>query len=127
MFRQGPLPPLIHGVLDYLVAGALIAAPFALDFSSDTATATAVALGLALLLAAASADLPTAVVHSVPRALHALVDYAIALALVAAPFVLDFTGDDRAAPAFVAIGAVQLMQTLATRFLKPKHTPRAAR
>jgi hypothetical protein len=120
MFRQGPLPPIVHGLLDYLVGVTLVAAPFALDFEEGTATGASVALGVALLIVAASTDLPTGLVHSIPRALHVLLDYAIALALVAAPFVLGFSDDGTAAPWLIATGVVQLMSTLATRFLRPK-------
>jgi predicted Kef-type K+ transport protein len=64
------------------------------------------------------------VVHSIPRALHALLDYAVGAALIAAPFVLGFSDDGTAAPWLIAIGVVQLMQTLATRFLRPKESGR---
>jgi hypothetical protein len=120
MFRQGPLPPFVHGFLDYLVGVALVAAPFVLGFDEDAATAASVVLGVVLLIVAASSDLPTGLVHSIPRALHVILDYLIALALVAAPFVLGFSGDGTAAPWLIAAGVVQLMHTLATRFLRPK-------
>ena len=122
MFRQGPLPPLVHGVLDYLIGVALIAVPFVADFDEGTAKAASVALGVGLLIVAASTDMPTGFVHSIPRALHVVLDYVIALALVAAPFVLGFSDDGTAAPWLIAIGVVQLMQTLATRFLRPKES-----
>ena len=122
MFRQGPLPPLVHGLLDYLVGVALVAVPFAVGFDEDAATASSVALGVGLLIVAASTDLPTGFVHSIPRAVHVMLDYMIALALVAAPFVLGFSDDGTAAPWLIAIGVVQLMQTLATRFLRPKES-----
>ena len=120
MFRQGPLPALVHGLLDYAMGALLVAVPFLLGFTADAATAAAVVAGVILLVVAASTELPTGLVHSVPRALHAIVDYAVALALVAAPFVLGFTDDDTATPTLVALGVLQLLQTLATRFLKPK-------
>ena len=120
MFRQGPLPAIVHGLLDYVVAALLIASPFAFGFTADVATATAVGAGLILLVVAASTELATGVVHSIPRALHAILDYAIALALVASPFIFGFTDDDTATPVLIAIGIVELLQTLATRFLKPK-------
>ena len=120
MFRQGPLPAFVHGMLDYLVGLALVAVPFVLDFDEGAATGASVALGVALLIVAASSDLPTGLVHSIPRALHAVLDYVVALALLVAPFVLGFSVDGTAAPTLIAIGVVQLMQTLATRFLRPK-------
>jgi predicted Kef-type K+ transport protein len=120
MFRQGPLPPFVHGLLDYLVGVTLIAAPFVLGFDEDTGTAASVVLGVVLLIVAASTDLPTGLVRSIPRALHVFLDYLIALALVAAPFVLGFSDDGTAAPWLIATGVVQLLHTLATRFLRPK-------
>ncbi len=120
MFRQGPLPAVVHGILGYLMGLALLAAPFVLDFDDTTATATAVVLGLILLIVAATTDLPTGLVHSVPRAMHAVIDYVVALALVAAPFVLGFTDDDTATPTLIALGVIHLLQTLATRFLRAK-------
>lgn len=122
MFRQGPLPPLVHGLLDYLVGIALIAVPFAVGFDEGAATAASVALGVVLLIVAASSDLPTSFVHSIPRALHVMLDYAIAVALVVAPFLLGFSDDATAAPWLIGLGVVQLLQTLATRFLRPKES-----
>ena len=124
MFRQGPLPAPIHGLLDYLLGAVLVAAPFVLGFDGAAQTATAVLLGVALLLVAASTQLPTGLVHSIPRALHALLDYAIALALLAAPFVLGFSDDATATPCLIVIGVLHLLQTLATRFLRPLESAR---
>jgi hypothetical protein len=42
------------------------------------------------------------------------------LALVAAPFWLGFTDDRTAAAVLVVIGELGLLQTLATRFLRPE-------
>lgn len=120
VFRQGPIPAFVHGVLDYVVGALLIAAPFIFGFTADAAVATSVAAGVALLLVAASTEIATGIVHSVPRALHAIIDYVVALALIASPFLLGFTDDDTATPALIIVGVLQLLQTLATQFLKPK-------
>ena len=79
-----------------------------------------------MLVTAATSDLPTGLIRSVPRALHALLDYAIAVAIIAAPFALGFTGDGTATPLFVLVGIVQLLQTIGTRFLREKHTRSSA-
>ena len=128
VFRQGPVPILVHGVLDYLVGVLLIAGPFVLGFDDDTATAAAVGAGVVLLVMAGASDLPTGMVRSIPRAVHAILDYVVAVAILVSPFLLGFTGDDTATPFFIAVGVVQLMQTIATRFLRPKaeRAPRAA-
>ena len=127
MFRQGPVPILAHGLLDYLLGVVLIAGPFVLVFGDDTGTAAAVAMGVLLLVLAATSDLPTGLVRSIPRALHAILDYVLAVALLAMPFLLGFTGDATATPFFIAVGVVQLMQTIATRFLRPRAWHRASR
>ncbi len=128
MFRQGPVPILVHGLLDYLVGALLIAGPFLFGFTDDIATATAVGVGVLLLVIAGASDLPTGFVRSIPRALHAVLDYVLAIALLASPFLLGFTGDKTATPFVIAVGVLQLMQTIATRFLRPKcqHARRAA-
>lgn len=126
MFRQGPLPVFVHGVLDYLVGAALIAAPFVLGFDAAAATAASVALGVVLLVVGASTDVPTGLVHSIPRALHVLLDYAVAVALLVAPFVLGFSDESAPAASLIGIGVFQLIQTLATRFLRPKESGKSA-
>ena len=39
MFKQGPVPAFVHGVIEYLAAALFIAAPFVFSFEDDTATA----------------------------------------------------------------------------------------
>jgi hypothetical protein len=120
MFRQGRIPVFVHGVIDYVVGALLIAAPFVLGFDDDTATVTAVAAGVVVLVVAASSDLPTALATSIPRAVHVVLDYVLAIAVIAAPFALGFTDDGTATPAFVVVGVLHLLQTIATRFLRQK-------
>lgn len=54
MFKRGPIPPLVHGILDYLLAALLIAAPFLLpEYRDDSAARldlTSVALSLGTIL-----------------------------------------------------------------------------
>lgn len=126
MFRKGRIPVLVHGLIDYVIGAALVAAPLVLGFESDTATAAAVAAGVAVLVVAAASDLPTALAKSIPRAIHAMLDVLLALVVVAAPFVLGFSDDGTATPAFVVIGVLYLLQTIATRFLRPKNAARRA-
>jgi hypothetical protein len=120
MFRQGRIPVFVHGVIDYLLGAFLVAAPFVLGFDDDTATAAAVGAGVVILVVAATSDLPTALVTSIPRALHALLDYLVAIAIIAAPFALAFTDDGTATPVFVVVGVFHLLQAIATRYLRQK-------
>ena len=39
MFKQGPVPAFVHGIVEYAAAVLFIAAPFLFDFNEDAATA----------------------------------------------------------------------------------------
>ena len=51
MFKNGPVPAFVHGLLEYVVGVLLIAAPFVLSFDSDTATGISIAAGVVVLIA----------------------------------------------------------------------------
>ena len=42
MFKQGPVPAFVHGLVEYAAAILLIAAPFLFGFDDDTATAVSI-------------------------------------------------------------------------------------
>ena len=46
-----------------------------------------------------------------------VLDYLLALFLIAAPFLLGFSDDGAAAPFFITLGVVHLLLTIATRFV----------
>ena len=54
MFKQGPIPAFVHGVLEYLIAALLIASSFLLDFEDDTAVAVSIAAGVLVLVITAA-------------------------------------------------------------------------
>jgi hypothetical protein len=117
MLNQGPLPVLVHGVLEYVVGALFIAAPFLFGFNASAApTAAAVVVGLLLLAFTATSALPTGLVRSVSLGVHVTVDFVLAVLLVALPFILGFT--DEAAPTalFIVVGVLHLLVTIATRF-----------
>jgi hypothetical protein len=124
MFRQGPIPAFVHGLLEYLVGALLIAAPFLLDFDTDSATAVSSVAGLLVLVVAASSALPTGLIKSIPVQAHVMIDYVVALGLIAAPFVFGFSDDGTSTAFFIVLGVVHLLLTIATRFIRE---PRAAR
>jgi phosphatidylserine synthase len=116
MLRQGPVPPLVHGLIEYAAAALFIVAPFLFDFEETSATAASIVVGLALLAFTAVSNLPTGLVKSIPVAVHVTADIVLAVLLVALPFVLGFR--DEAAPTtlFIATGVLHLLVTIATRF-----------
>jgi VIT1/CCC1 family predicted Fe2+/Mn2+ transporter len=128
MFKQGPVPAFVHGVIEYLAAVLFIAAPFLFAFDDDTATAASIVAGVLILVVTASTALPTGLIKSIPVQAHAVIDFALAAVLIAAPFLFGFTDDGTATAFFIVLGVVHLLLTIATRFIgeAPRRRPRQA-
>jgi hypothetical protein len=124
VFREGPVPAFVHGVVEYLAALLFIAAPFIFTFDEDVATAVSVIVGVLVLIIAASTAWRTGLISSIPIQAHAMLDYVLAIFLIAAPFLLGFSDDGTAAAFFIVIGVVHLLLTIATRFVRDE-PPRA--
>jgi hypothetical protein len=123
MFKKGPVPAFVHGLLEYVAGVLLIAAPFVLTFDSDTATGISIAAGVVVLIVNASTAMSTGLVKSIPVAAHVMLDYVLAILLIASPFVFAFSEDDTATAFFLVLGIVHLLLTIGTRFIKAE--PRA--
>jgi hypothetical protein len=117
MFKQGPIPAFVHGLLEYVAAALLIAAPFLFTFEEDTATAVSIVAGVLVLVITASTALPTGLIKSIPVQAHAVVDYLIALVLIASPFLFAFSDDGTATAFFIVVGVLHLLVTIGTRFV----------
>src|SRR5215203_4309688 len=126
MYKQGPIPAFVHGVIEYLAAALFIAAPFLFSFDDDTATAVSIVVGVLVLIVTASTALPTGLIRSIPVQAHAVIDYLLAAALIASPFVFGFSDDGTATAFFIVLGVVHLLLTIATRFVSEErpHRPR---
>ena len=128
MFKQGPVPAFVHGVIEYLAGALFIAAPFLFSFDDDTATAVSIVAGVVILVVTASTALPTGLIKSIPVHAHAILDFAMAAVLIAAPFLFGFSDDGTATAFFIVLGVVHLLLTIATRFVSeaPRRRPRSA-
>jgi VIT1/CCC1 family predicted Fe2+/Mn2+ transporter len=126
MFKRGPIAPFVHGVLDYLLAALLIAAPFLLSFDDDAAIAVSIVAGIAVLVLGAFTSWTTGIVKSIPPVAHAMLDYALAALLIASPFLFGFTDDSGATAFFVVVGVAGILLAIATRFV-PDTAPRRSR
>ena len=120
MLSQGPLPVALHGVLEYLAGGLLIAAPFLLDFEAGAAIAASIVTGLIVLFLAATTSGPTSLVNQIPVPAHVVADYVLAAVLVAAPFIFAFSGETAPTAFFIGLGVAHLLVTVATRFVKAR-------
>ncbi len=118
MFKKGPIPAFVHGLLEYVVAILLIVSPFLFSFESDTATGIAIAAGVVVLIVNASTAMSTGLVKSIPVQAHVMLDYALAILLIASPFLFGFEDDGTATAFFLVLGIVHLLLTIATRFVR---------
>ena len=126
MFKQGPIPAFVHGLVEYVAGALFIAAPFLFSFSSDTATAVSIVAGVVVLIVAASTAMSTGLIKSIPVQAHVVLDYLLAILLIASPFLFGFTDDGTATAFFIVLGVVHLLLTIATRFVSEER-PRRAR
>jgi hypothetical protein len=117
MFKQGPIPAFVHGILEYVAGALFIAAPFVLAFDSDTATAVSIIAGVVVLIVAASTAMSTGLIKSIPVQAHVVLDYLLAILLIASPFLFGFDEDGTATAFFIVVGVVHLLMTIATRFI----------
>lgn len=118
MFKQGPVPAFVHGVLEYVAGALLIAAPFLFAFDSDTATGVSIGAGVVVLVVAACTAMTTGLIKSIPVQAHVILDYIVALALIASPFLFGFDDEGTATAFFIVLGVVHLLLTIATRFIR---------
>jgi len=114
--RDGPIPFVAHGVVEYVAAVALIIAPFLLDFDSGAATALSIVIGVVILAIAAATDGPTSLVNQIPRSAHVALDYVLVVILIAIPFLAGFSGETAPTVMFIALGVAHLLITIGTRF-----------
>jgi FtsH-binding integral membrane protein len=118
MFKKGPVPAFVHGLLEYVAAALLIAAPFVFSFDSDTATGISIAAGVVVLMVNASTAMSTGIIKSIPVQAHVVLDYLLAVLLIASPFLFAFDDDGSATAFFLVLGVVHLLMTIATRFIR---------
>lgn len=114
--RRGPISPRLHGTLDYALAATLVAAPFVLHFHDDTAKAFVLAVGAAASALAVGTAWSRGIVRVVPPLWHGIADIGATIALIAAPFVLDYSDHGVATAFSIVVGAGGLVATLLTRF-----------
>jgi hypothetical protein len=117
MLREGPVPTIVHGGLEYVAGLLFLAAPILFDFDSSTATGVSIAVGILILVVTATTDgLPTSLRKQLALTAHITVDFVLAIFLIVAPFILGFADEDTPRNFFMALGVVHLLLTIGTRF-----------
>ena len=86
----------IHAFLDYPVAIALIALPFLLGLGSSNPLALrlSVATGIAAFILTLLTDHHLGALKVIPYKFHLIVDFAVAVVFILAPFIFSFKGID---------------------------------
>ena len=126
MFKQGPIPAFVHGIVEYLAAILFIAAPFLFTFDEDSAVAVSIAVGVVLLIVAACTHWQTGMIDTISVHAHVMIDYLLAIFLIASPFIFGFDDDGTAVAFFIVLGVLYLLLTIATRFVKEERPPARA-
>lgn len=116
MFREGPIPAFVHGVIEYAAGVLFIVAPFLFGFESGAADAVSIVVGLAIITITASSDLPTGLTKQIPIPIHLVLDYLTAVVLIASPFIFGFSDETAPTAFFIILGVAHLLITIGTRF-----------
>ncbi len=110
------LPWVVHEAVEYLAGVFLVAAPFVFGFTDEVALPVYVAIGVAVLAVAALSKGSLSVAGVLPTSAHAVLDYAVGVLLVLAPFVFGYRDVDTAMTISILLGLAHLVITLVTRF-----------
>ncbi|HLL76027.1 MAG TPA: SPW repeat protein [Pyrinomonadaceae bacterium] len=103
------IKPTPHAVVDYAMAGTLMAAPWLFGFSDNkTATANSVISGAAVLGLSLMTRYPLGAAKLVPFPVHGVVETLAAVMNTAAPWLMGFSRNKRATSTHVAAGLATL-------------------
>ncbi len=127
LLEQGPIPRLVHGVVEYAAGIIFVAAPAVLDFHSTAAVAVSLAVGVLLLVLAAATEGPPGLVSAMTFEVHLVIDFLLASFLIAAPFIFRFSDRDDPTVLFIALGVLHLLVTIGTRFRRGASAARDGR
>src|SRR4051812_46363704 len=116
MFREGPFPAFVHGLVEYLVGALFIALPLLIGYNSGAATAASIVIGVLLIAVAASTDWGLSLNPQIPKPAHFALDWVLAGVLIASPFLFGFSGESTPTAIFIAAGVLHILLTIGTRF-----------
>jgi len=124
MLREGPVPRVVHGAVEYVLGVLFLAAPILFDFDSSIATGVSIAIGIIVLVTTATTvGIPTSLVNQLPLTAHVTVDLVLSVFLIVAPFVLGFSDETASRNFYMILGVGLLLMTIGTRFREPSPRP----
>src|SRR5215213_10834181 len=121
MFREGPFPAVLHGLVEYVAGALFIALPLLLDYDSGSAKALSIVIGVLLIAVAASTDWSLSLNNQIPKPAHFALDWVLAAVLIAAPFLFGFSDESTPTAIFIAAGVLHILLSIATRYRKEHH------
>ena len=98
------LSPTTHGVLDYLLAIAFLAAPAFFGFESEAAASLARIIGIAYLIASFVTRYPLGALKWIPFPVHGALEAITAVSWIVMPWLFGFAADIAARNFFVVAG-----------------------
>jgi hypothetical protein len=116
MFREGPFPAFVHGLVEYVAGALFIALPLLVGYDSGAATAVSIVIGVVLIAVAASTDWGLSLNNQIPKAAHFALDWVLAGVLIASPFLFGFSGEGTPTAIFIVAGVLHILLTIGTRF-----------
>jgi hypothetical protein len=117
------IPTKVHGVLDYVVAVALILAPFIFGFSNvgGAAVIIPIVLGIGLIVYSLLTRYELGAIRVIAMPVHLVFDVVASLFLIASPFLFGFITD--APNAWLPHIAVGIAVILVVLFSQPQPGP----
>jgi hypothetical protein len=109
------LSPSVHGVVDYAVVAGFATAPSILAFSRVPTTIAWVLASVHLVLTLATA-FPLGVVKLIPFPVHGVLETAVALGLLALPWIGGFAAEEPARNFYIGAGVAVLVVVALTNY-----------
>lgn len=107
------IPTRVHGILDYLVGLALIAAPWLFGFAdNETARWVTIAIGATAILYSLLTDYELGIVRAIPMSAHLGLDFMSGALLAVSPWLFGFS--EEVWIPHVIVGAFEIIAVLST-------------
>ena len=116
------LSPTTHGVLDYLLAIAFLAAPAFFGFESEAAASLARIIGIAYLIASFVTRYPLGALKWIPFPVHGVLEAIMAVSWIVMPWLFGFAEDVVARNFFIAAGIGLLIVAALTDYQSSERT-----
>jgi hypothetical protein len=120
------LSPRAHGYLDYLVVAAFLIGPSLFAFSQTPKT-LAYVLGVVHLFVTLLTAFPLGVVKLIPFTVHGVLEFLVALGLIALPWLAGFAATDAPARTFYVAAGIVVLLVVAVTDYKAAERPMRAR